>query len=381
MTSNDLLFDPRQSYSPSTGEAVPIDHSYVSPDLIEWGQVPLGFEIFSVESSTNQTAETFTQQLVRILPEAGCAADNVASESTSRTVDLGRGGGGGVQGRVFPLSDLTVHTIDTHSKPGSGEANSPTAPVTPHSSYECRTCFYGLEKGGLGLWPCDLELIGSRRSSTVESLASTKRLTVDLKFDFDAVPQVTDIVLGAMRRLEKARRADDDEITTTAADDEDEEKKTDENTALLAALKASANQEGGQKQHRPRAHRLGLDAWAVASAIGGKPWFEHLSPDGDCPWAAQGHNPGSVEVNPTSGVTVLRLSGNVEVCFGLITDTNSETRSDTASWPRSDSRAARAFLVVSLVRADGTCSACVRREFTEEGDLVYVNSEIPDGGA
>ena len=74
-----MAFDPR------TGHPKPLDDAYVAEELREWGQSPLGWETF-VEDSGDDSL--WQRSGFRVLPEAGCAADEVAVAPFSWGVDL-----------------------------------------------------------------------------------------------------------------------------------------------------------------------------------------------------------------------------------------------------------------------------------------------------
>ena len=73
------------SFDPRTGRPKPLDDAYVAEELREWGQSPLGWETF-VEDSGDDSL--WQRSGFRVLPEAGCAADEVAVAPFSWGVDL-----------------------------------------------------------------------------------------------------------------------------------------------------------------------------------------------------------------------------------------------------------------------------------------------------
>ena len=74
-----MAFDPR------TGHPKPLDDAYVAEELREWGQSPLGWETFVEDSGEDAL---WQRSGFRVLPEAGCAADEVAVAPFSWGVDL-----------------------------------------------------------------------------------------------------------------------------------------------------------------------------------------------------------------------------------------------------------------------------------------------------
>ncbi len=73
------------SFDIRTGRPKPLDDAYVAEELREWGQSPLGWETF-VEDSGDDSL--WQRNGYRVLPEAGCAADEVAVAPFSWGVDL-----------------------------------------------------------------------------------------------------------------------------------------------------------------------------------------------------------------------------------------------------------------------------------------------------
>jgi len=318
------------TFCPKKGTPFPLDDSYVSPDLVEWGQVPLGWETFSVEGPKNDAALTLERHLTRIFPEAGCAADNVASESSCSSVELLS-----AEAHVFSVSRCVVHTIDSGMK--SANRDELTAVGTAPATVGCRTLFYGPEDGS-GEWPGDLMLILPRKEPSPNPQTG-KRIEVELKFDPETAQlRGAGVTVRAMRRLEE------DQAGTGASD-----RRTADSTvaAALKNVKTQGKQLGS-------ARLLGLDARTVSDAIGGRHWVE--SPTAS--WA-EGHDPGSSATESNGGASTLRLRGNIQVSFGL-TNPSSAGREGCAY----------SFLKVSLCAPDGTRSMCVHREFTKHGEML-----------
>ena len=172
-------------------------------------------ECFSAESAKDEGFDVWEQQFARILPECGCAADNVATAAATSCVDLRKahvqctpllrstttsrknaslitgygaspGDDAGAGGSGF------VHMLDTTKNP-SGETNHVIAGSAPF--VECRTLFYGPDDGS-GAWPAGSEsLIVDRASSSSSVPATRKRVSVEVKFDakFAQVSALTEL--------------------------------------------------------------------------------------------------------------------------------------------------------------------------------------------
>mmetsp|Transcript_26330 Transcript_26330/g.88502 ORF Transcript_26330/g.88502 Transcript_26330/m.88502 type:complete len:325 (-) Transcript_26330:217-1191(-) len=121
------------SFSARDGKAEALDASYVSEDLLEWGQVPLGWEVYSRDDFDGELCAAWTRSSFRVLPEAGCAADEVAVAANSAGVDLG-------QATVRALAAGDILVVDTRRYP-SGETTAAIGASPPF--VEARSLFYG----------------------------------------------------------------------------------------------------------------------------------------------------------------------------------------------------------------------------------------------
>jgi len=158
-------------------------------------------ECFSAEGTKDERFDTMEQQFARVLPECGCAADNVATAAATVCVDLRKAhvqctpllgsptssskNASLAPGNAARESDEAlgggsgfVHMLDTIKNP-SGETNHVIAGSAPF--VECRTLFYGPDDGS-GAWPAGSEpLIVDRATSSVPP--TRKRVSVEVKFD------------------------------------------------------------------------------------------------------------------------------------------------------------------------------------------------------
>jgi hypothetical protein len=144
-------------------------------------RVPSSREVFSAEGAKDEAFDTWERQLARVLPECGCAADNVATAPATVCVDLLA-----ARVRCWPLagSGGSVQLLDSFKRP-SGETNVEIAASAPF--VECRTLFYGPDDGS-GAWPGgSAPMIVDRSSSSGSSSsavpATRKRVSVEIKFD------------------------------------------------------------------------------------------------------------------------------------------------------------------------------------------------------
>lgn len=231
----------------------------------------------------------------------------------------------------------TVQLIDTLKRP-SGETTSSIAGAAPF--VECRTLFYGPDDR-TGNWPGVEELIVPRGAD--RPVPSTrKRILVELEFDAKfAALAGTGVVVSGMRYLDERQGGHDN------------------GSAASVAIGEMTS-----KRRRPgNARSFGLDARTVAATVGGNNIAESSE-------AA-----GMVEVRFTDGSTKVLLAGGIEAVFGLVdhkTNQEGPLVLNAASDPLSHS-----FVEVSLRRKTGTRAVSTRREFTENGELVF--SEITEG--
>jgi len=66
-----------------TGTLRRVDEKYLSATALEWGQLPAGFEECTTESWED---ESLVRRTVRLMPETGCAVDNLAAEVSRATL-------------------------------------------------------------------------------------------------------------------------------------------------------------------------------------------------------------------------------------------------------------------------------------------------------
>lgn len=181
------------AFSALTGKPQPIDSIYVPEELAEWGQTPMGWELIVWEGTSGKTRR-WERQIARILPELGCAADNVAVATSQDFKELKAS-----HVHTWPLERSTVQIVDSKRFP-SGETNEDIAAATPF--VECRTIFYGLEDQ----WPgAPLLLARPSKSNTdkEDEPITRKRVIVDFKFDPLVGGIATQAVtVNAMRKLQ-----------------------------------------------------------------------------------------------------------------------------------------------------------------------------------
>ena len=155
----EVAFDPR------TGRPVALDEAYVPEELLEWGAPPLGWEVFSRDGARGANWE---RTAFRVVPEAGCAADECSVSVLTFGLDL-------AAASVVATRGGRVAAVDSCRYP-SGECGELLAAASPF--VEVRTIFArdgaGPEAGGL--------------------LARYDRVRVDLKFDARACALVKCVV-------------------------------------------------------------------------------------------------------------------------------------------------------------------------------------------
>ena len=71
------------TYGSDTGTLCRVDERYLSDTAIEYGQVPAGFEECTTESWED---DALVRRSLRLLPETGCAVDNLAAEISRATL-------------------------------------------------------------------------------------------------------------------------------------------------------------------------------------------------------------------------------------------------------------------------------------------------------
>ena len=60
---------------------------YCSEEMIEWGQAPVGFELLTTE---HVTEDSLQRRFLRLLPEDGCAAENLSADVSASILPLDR---------------------------------------------------------------------------------------------------------------------------------------------------------------------------------------------------------------------------------------------------------------------------------------------------
>ena len=116
------------SFCPRTGKALPLDEAYLPEELREWGPPPLGWETFCLDGADGSI---WTRSGFRILPEAGCAADEVAASTFSWGLDLST---------AFLRATTEAMAVDAPKYP-SGECGAAATGAPPF--VEVRTVFFG----------------------------------------------------------------------------------------------------------------------------------------------------------------------------------------------------------------------------------------------
>ena len=69
-----------------TGALQPVPDKFVSSEMIEWGQVPSGFE--TVTTEVWQGSDVIERRLVTLLPEDGCNVENLGAIVTREPLDM-----------------------------------------------------------------------------------------------------------------------------------------------------------------------------------------------------------------------------------------------------------------------------------------------------
>jgi len=333
------------SFSALSGEPQPIDEYYVSDDLVEWGQVPRGWQVLSLEGATDEApGSAWSRQVFRVLPESGCAADNVAVAATSSAVDLSRAIPGSWRPPPEDLRPVVLQTLDTGRWP-SGEVGPSLAHAPPF--IECRTVVSCPTQGG----PGDLPPIFMDRPDG----PARHRALVEFKFDA-AVANIASstIAVSIMTKVDEGSASEKNSPAAVVAE------------AVLGAAGASAQRGGGGGR------RLGVDASTLARVAGGKNFAERRWEGALAPQASF----------HAQGVTRLVLPGGIVLEYGLC----DEAEAAGALAHRRRDPVAHSFLEVSLVDADpdSTIPATsenhdapvqkqigIRREFSRDGLSIY----------
>ena len=93
------------TYGSETGMLRRVDEKYLSATELEWGQVPAGFEECTTE--TWEEGDALVRRSVRLLPETGCAVDNLAAEVSRVTLPT-----------LSEAPDSRASAIDAIAEPG-----------------------------------------------------------------------------------------------------------------------------------------------------------------------------------------------------------------------------------------------------------------------
>jgi len=351
------------SFSAITGEAKPIDSAYVSEDLREWGQVPLGWEYLASEQASPSSPQSWDMHTYRVLPESGCAADNLAVTQSRRVVDLTQANlRTWTWNRTAGQRSSSLHVLDSLRFP-SGEVGIDASAIAPF--IECRTVFLGDAQGD---WPGHGRALLAGRGGA--PLGGSKRVYVHFKFD----PSVANIASSTIQ-VAVGRRLD-------------EQGSSGEATTVEALLRF---------QQRPTAgsSRMGIDAGTLSSLVGTKPFC-------DVP------RDGAGAVEHAGQVTSIALAGGIVVRYGLLggesalqKDRGVEGTGPCDSWSEGSARRrdplAHSFVEVALEadplalcasgdaqEADNDEARCpaltvVRREFLQDGSPIYEEAAFRGG--
>lgn len=244
------------TFSSLSGKAQPLPDNVVPEEMQEWGQTPFGWEVLSNEGPG--TGAQWARRVARVLPELGCAADNVAVEQASVEVDLQT-----AQVHHTPHGACSVWAVDTPAQ-------------APSTVEEVRTVFIGPTDGR---WP------GAPDPPANEVQPTRKRVVVSFKLDTSNAELVGGVVVARMRR-----------VSANAGDEGSCE-------AMAAVVRAVQGMTSEQAT-RGSARSLLLDAQTINRAIGERNFAE-------CPCEVWGDTPPKVSTD--GGSTVLRLKGGVKL--------------------------------------------------------------------
>lgn len=126
--------------SAATGELHPVPEKYCSDAMIEWGQVPMGFEECTTEAGSER-------RTVRFLPEDGCSVEDLPAEVSRATLP-----------RPVPSTEGTVVALDVMVEDGGSG---------PSTMWRCETIFEG--HGGV---------LPRQRKTALESMAQRTRVSI-----------------------------------------------------------------------------------------------------------------------------------------------------------------------------------------------------------
>uniref|UniRef100_A0A7S3JN53 Uncharacterized protein n=1 Tax=Aureoumbra lagunensis TaxID=44058 RepID=A0A7S3JN53_9STRA len=121
------------NFDVNSGKVKPLGSMWLPEDLREWGQAPLGWQIFCRDEIIEPV--TLKRTLFRVEPEAGCAADEIAASKTALGIDL--------EQSIVAAPELgNLNLIDTCRYP-SGEMSDFLKNAPPF--VEARTYFYYMQ--------------------------------------------------------------------------------------------------------------------------------------------------------------------------------------------------------------------------------------------
>ena len=192
----------------ATGALRPVPDRYLPEALIEWGQAPEGFELLAAEAVDAGAEPTLARRFLRVLPEEGCAVDDLAAEHSRSALALRLGGpaalrgGGADEAALAGCAEARAFALD--------------GPSSAPSAWHLRTVFAD---------------------------APQRRVRVTLRFDGAAAA-----VRGAVR-VAVERRIDGEE---------------------LRALNGGAADGFGARWPDRGTRRTGIDARALTAAIGAR---------------------------------------------------------------------------------------------------------------
>lgn len=82
------------TFSPTTGELIPVPEHYVPDSMIEWGQIPSCFEVVVSEENNdssdngNGVNDGVNRWTVQVMPEVGCGIDNLDTMKTKKYIPI-----------------------------------------------------------------------------------------------------------------------------------------------------------------------------------------------------------------------------------------------------------------------------------------------------
>jgi hypothetical protein len=218
------------SFATTTGKPLPLEERFIPHDLIYWGQVPLSWELFTLDTALER-------YVLRVLPEVGCASENVATSAETSKADNSDD------------SHISLHRVKKNHVIVTRDGCSPTGLIS------CQTFFF-LEDGE---WPGGpgRELIVSRPNKLPVPRTRT-RTCVEFVFDCKSGHISGESIVVTAMRLIDARHGG-----------------VDADNLAAAALYAIPSQ---RKRRGPNFYQLGIDARTVSSTIGGHCFVDTETP-------------------------------------------------------------------------------------------------------